>query len=217
MVGQALDAFGGLDILMNNAGVSKRQSFDEISAEDYRNIIALNLDSTFFMVRKVWAYMKAQRYGPIVHTGSGTGMFGTKNNAHYGAAKGGIYGPMRVLGIDAAPFGIKINSVTPMAATRPPITFRMRISNASSSQPCLRSAALQSWAGWAHESCSVNGEVFDIGVSVVSRILTGLTQRYLNLDMTIEDVAANLDTIMEEAGYSVPRATRNCAEGKLSP
>lgn len=205
VVKQALDAFGGLDILVNNAGVSRRKTFDEITPDEYREIIALNLDSTFFMVRKVWPVMKERGYGRIVNTGSGTGMFGTKNNAHYGASKGGVYGLMRVLAIDALPFGIKINTVTPMAATRLANNIQDEEFKRDffATLPPDRCAPIVCWL--AHESCSVNGEVFDIGGGVVSRVFTGLTPGYLNPDMTIEDVAANIGTIMDETGYTVPR------------
>jgi NAD(P)-dependent dehydrogenase (short-subunit alcohol dehydrogenase family) len=204
-VAMTVKTFGRIDILINNAGVSKRKNFEEITAEEFDEIVALNLNSTFYMVQAAFPHMKAAGYGRIVNTGSGTGMFGTKNNVHYGSSKAGVYGLMRTFAIDAEPFGIKINTVTPMAATRLANNIQdeefKRLFFAT--LPPERCAPIVCYL--SHESCSVSDEVFDIGGGVVSRIFTGLTKGYVNPDMTIEDVAANIGQIMDETNYTTPR------------
>lgn len=205
VAGQALDAFGAPDILINNAGVSRRLAFEDITGADYREILALNLDSTFFMIRETWPHMKARGYGRIVNTGSGAGMFGTRDHALYGMAKAAVQGLTRVLAIDAAQVGITVNAITPLAATR----LANNIQDESLKRdffgtlPPERCAPLVCWL--AHESCGVNGETLDVGGGMVSRIFIGLTEGYLNPDMAIEDVSANAAAIFDETGYSVPR------------
>lgn len=204
VVRKTLDAFGAIDILVNNAGVSRRKSFTDIDAAEFDEIIALNLNSTFYMMQAAFPHMKARGYGRIVNTGSATGMFGTKNNVAYGSSKAGVYGLMRTFSIDAAPFGIKINTVTPMAATRLANNIQDEEFKREffATLPPERCGPIVCFL--AHESCTVSNEVFDIGGGVVSRIFVGLTKGYLNPDMTIEDVAANIGQIMDETGYAVP-------------
>jgi NAD(P)-dependent dehydrogenase (short-subunit alcohol dehydrogenase family) len=202
---QALDAFGVLDILINNAGVSRRKAFDDITSADYHEMLALNLDSTFFMIRGVWPQMKARRYGRIVNTGSGAGTFGTRNHAMYGMAKAAVHGLTRVLALDAAEFGIGINTITPLAATRLAGNIQDPVLRESffAALPPQRCAPLVCWL--AHECCEANGETFDVGGGGAARIFTALTPGYFNPDATPEDIAANVGALCDESGYVVPR------------
>lgn len=204
VVQKAVDAFGGIDVLINNAGFSKRIPFADIQTADFDSHLALNLHSAFYMIAAAWPHMAAKGYGRIVNTGSGSAMFGTQNSTAYGSSKGGVFGLMRALAIDSQKDGVKINTVTPMAATR----LANNIQDPDfkrdffATLPPERCAPIVCWL--AHRNCSVNGETFDIGGGIVSRIFIGLTEGYLNPDMTIEDVDANIGKIMDETGYTVP-------------
>jgi NAD(P)-dependent dehydrogenase (short-subunit alcohol dehydrogenase family) len=202
---RVLDDNGVLDVLINNAGVSRRVAFKDITVADYREMLALNLDSTFLMIREVWPQMKARGYGRIVNTGSGAGTFGTRNHALYGMAKAAVHGLTRVLALDGDEAGISVNTITPLAATRLANNIQDPSLRESflAALPAERCAPLVCWL--AHESCTANGEMFDVGGGGAARIFTALAPGYFNPDALPEDIAANARALFDESGYIVPR------------
>src|ERR1700757_780189 len=113
----ALDAFGCIDILINNAGICRVVSFEEMTPEDFRQTIEVNLMGTVAMCRAAWPHMKAAGYGRIVNTPSGS-MAGFAWQAAYAAAKAGVFSFTRSLAVGGAEHGIKANAVIPGAYTR---------------------------------------------------------------------------------------------------
>lgn len=204
LVDATTNAYGRLDILVNNAGVSIRKNFEDVTVEDFDFIIRANIHSDFFMTQRAWPHMVKQKYGRIINTTSGTGLFGTKNNHHYAASKGAVAGFTRSLSIDSAQHNIFVNAVAPMAATRlanniQDEDFKKKFFAALPPSGC---AGIVAWL--AHENCSVNGEIFDIGGGHVSRVFTAKTEGYLDPELTPEDVEENLARIMDETNYAIP-------------
>ena len=116
VVATALDTWGRVDILINNAGICFMAHFDEISDGDIRNIIDVHLMGTIWMCRAAWPHMREAEYGRIVNTTSGA-MFGIENLSIYGAAKSGIFGLTRGLAVEGTDLGIKVNALGPAANT----------------------------------------------------------------------------------------------------
>ncbi len=104
---------GAIDILVNNAGVYPAKPFEQISYDEWRRVLAVNLDSVFLMTRAVVPAMKARRRGRIVNMSSGTVLLGVPNFAHYASAKAGIIGFTRCLAAELGPSGITVNVVAP--------------------------------------------------------------------------------------------------------
>jgi NAD(P)-dependent dehydrogenase (short-subunit alcohol dehydrogenase family) len=114
MVGAALDRFGSVDVLINNAGVLRPTRIEEISVEEWDLVVDGNLKSTFLCSRAVLPIMKRQGFGRIVNMSSSAGRsVSTLGGAHYTAAKAGILGFTRAVAKEMAPFGITSNSVCP--------------------------------------------------------------------------------------------------------
>jgi NAD(P)-dependent dehydrogenase (short-subunit alcohol dehydrogenase family) len=118
MVKQAMDAFGRIDILIANAGILRDKSFSKIEMKDFDLVVAVHLMGTVKPAKAVWQIMRDQQYGRIVVTTSSTGLYGNFGQTNYGAAKLGIVGFMNTLKLEGAKDNIKVNAISPVAATR---------------------------------------------------------------------------------------------------
>lgn len=113
VVRAAVDAFGGIDILCNNAGIIRRADVVETTEEEWSRVIAVNLTSVFLMSRSVIPVMAAGTGGSIVNTGSGWGLKGGNRAASYCASKGAVVNLTRAMAIDHGPQGIRVNCICP--------------------------------------------------------------------------------------------------------
>jgi len=118
MVQTAIDQWGRVDILINNAGILRDKSFVKLTLDDWRSVVDVHLNGTAYCCHAVWPHMREQRYGRIVMTTSTSGIYGNFGQANYGAAKFGVVGLMNVLCIEGAKYNIHVNSLAPSAATR---------------------------------------------------------------------------------------------------
>jgi NAD(P)-dependent dehydrogenase (short-subunit alcohol dehydrogenase family) len=118
MVRETMDAFGRIDILIANAGILRDKSFSKMEIADFEAVMAVHLMGTVKPAKAVWETMKTQNYGRIVVTTSSTGLYGNFGQANYGAAKLSLVGFMNTLKIEGAKNNIKVNAISPVAATR---------------------------------------------------------------------------------------------------
>ena len=118
IVKDAMDAWGRVDILINNAGILRDKSFAKMEVKDFEAVLDVHLLGSAMVTREVWPIMKAQNYGRIVMTTSPSGLFGNFGQTNYGAAKLGLVGFMNTLKIEGAKNNIHTNSIAPVAITR---------------------------------------------------------------------------------------------------
>ena len=118
MVQAALDKWGRVDVLINNAGILRDKSFAKMSLEEWRVVVDVHLNGTAYCCHAVWSVMQEQGYGRIVMTSSSSGVYGNFGQANYAAAKYGVVGLMNVLAIEGRKYNIHVNSLVPTAATR---------------------------------------------------------------------------------------------------
>jgi len=118
IVQAAVDNFGRLDAVVSNAGIFGTVPFDEIPADDWRRMLNVHLDGSFYLSQPAFRVMKSQGYGRFVFIASSAGAFGQPEAAHYSAAKAGIIGLSNVVGVEGAPHGILANSVLPFGFSR---------------------------------------------------------------------------------------------------
>lgn len=118
IVETALDAFGRVDIVINNAGNVRWGAFSELTEADYRSIVSIHLDGTFFVSRAAAPHFQKQQSGVYVHTTSTSGLMGHYNQAHYCGAKAGIAGLSKAIALDMKPYNVRSNCIAPFAFSR---------------------------------------------------------------------------------------------------
>jgi NAD(P)-dependent dehydrogenase (short-subunit alcohol dehydrogenase family) len=118
VVQTALDAFGAVHGLVNNAGILRDMSFSKMDADSWKLVQAVHLDGGYFMSKAVWPYFREQKFGRIVMASSTSGLFGNFGQANYGAMKAGLVGLLNTLAIEGARDNIRATAIAPMAATR---------------------------------------------------------------------------------------------------
>ena len=118
IVDTALETFGGLDAVVNNAGILRDKSFLKMTEDDLNLVLDVHLKGTFFVCQPAFAHMKEKGYGRFVNVASPSGLFGNFGQLNYGAAKMGIVGLTNVMSIEGAKYNIKANVLAPNATTR---------------------------------------------------------------------------------------------------
>jgi NAD(P)-dependent dehydrogenase (short-subunit alcohol dehydrogenase family) len=200
IVKSAVDAYGRVDIVINNAGILRDKSFHNLTPDLMNPVFDVHLKGAFHVTQPAFVLMREQGYGRIISTSSAAGVFGNFGQANYGAAKMGLVGFMRVLAVEGAKYNIKANSIAPLALTRMTESL-FSGAMAEKLQPELISPIV---AFLAHEDCPVSGEVYSVGGGRVARVFIGETPGYFNANLTMEDVRNNFEQIRNEDGYIVP-------------
>jgi NAD(P)-dependent dehydrogenase (short-subunit alcohol dehydrogenase family) len=118
MVAKATAKWGSVDLLCANAGILRDKSFGKMEVADFAKVIDVHLTGTFYCCKAVWNGMRERNYGRIVVTTSSSGLYGNFGQANYGAAKTGMIGLMNVLAEEGRKTGIRVNTISPTAATR---------------------------------------------------------------------------------------------------
>jgi NAD(P)-dependent dehydrogenase (short-subunit alcohol dehydrogenase family) len=201
LIDAAVDNFGRLDILINNAGIMQWAGLPDVDQENVERHLAVHVLGSFNTTRAAWPHMVEQGYGRIVMTTS-SGIFGLPKNLSYATAKGGVIGLTRSIATMSEVHGIKVNLIAPAAMTR------MAGPDADpddTSSPMAPGQVAPLMAFLAHEACPVNGELYAAGAGRFARIFIASTPGYVAMGATVEDVAEHWDEINREEGYVVPR------------
>lgn len=118
MVAKVMDAWGRVDIVVNNAGILRDKTFAKMEMADFRKVVDVHLIGSALVTRACWQIMREQKYGRVVLTSSASGIFGNFGQSNYGAAKAAMVGLMNVLHMEGARDNIRVNTLAPTAATR---------------------------------------------------------------------------------------------------
>jgi NAD(P)-dependent dehydrogenase (short-subunit alcohol dehydrogenase family) len=199
IVQTAIDTYGRVDIVINNAGILRDKAFHNMEPDLMNPVFDVHLKGAFHVTQPAWVRMREQGYGRIISTSSAAGIFGNFGQTNYGAAKMGLVGFTRVLAVEGAKYNIKANAIAPLALTRMTETIMGALGDKL--DPGLVSPLV---AYLAHEDCPVSGQTFSVGGGRVAHVFIGETQGFTKADLSLEDVRDNWGTITDQSGYAVP-------------
>jgi len=215
----ALDAFGRVDIVINNAGNQRNALFENLTEEDIESVLAVHLKGAFYVTQPAYRLMKNNGYGRIVFTSSMSGMFGNPYRSNYGCAKTAMLGLMRVM-VQEAPESIKVNSVMPTASgSRMGIPGEERVDKDYMAEIIKRGnkygeqgtpeyvAALVAWL--CSDACDVTGQTYSVMRGNYSRVFIGHSEGWSGPQGKLpkpEDIAAHIGEISNTVRWDEPRS-----------
>lgn len=190
IIDAALAHYGGIDILIHNAGNVRPGSLKEMSYEDFDAVLDVHLRGAFHVVRPAFPLMCEAGYGRIVLTSSIGGLYGNHNVVNYGMSKAGMIGLSNVAALEGEAEGVKCNIIVPGAVTR------MAEGIDISAYPPMGAELVAPVVGWlAHDSCSITGEMLISIAGRVAKAFIGETRGVYRGTWSIEDVGEQMDAI----------------------
>ncbi|MDR3417167.1 MAG: SDR family NAD(P)-dependent oxidoreductase [Nevskia sp.] len=210
IVRRAVEEFGRLDAVVSNAGIFGSVDFEMLTAEEWRRMLNVHLDGSFFLSQPAFRVMKSQGYGRFVFTSSSAGMFGQPQEAHYAAAKAGVVGLSNVIAIEGEACGIKANCVLPFGHSRM-VTETVGGDDAAAQFPFLQlidpKFVVPMVVFLASRTCELTHHNYSTGAGRYARVFVGLGEGWLaapGSEPTAEDIAGNLDEVSATQPFTVP-------------
>jgi NAD(P)-dependent dehydrogenase (short-subunit alcohol dehydrogenase family) len=198
MVDDAVRHFGGVDILINNAGILRDKSFIKMSLEAFELVLKVHLMGSVHVTKAAFPIMRENAYGRIVLTTSASGLYGNFGQSNYSAAKMGIVGFMNALKLEGEKYDIKINTIAPLAAMR--LTDSSGLLDEKTSQLLDPSRVTPIVAYLCSRECDRTGDILSVGGGVVAGVQT-MEARGVCFDhgeeITPEKIAARYDDIVD--------------------
>jgi NAD(P)-dependent dehydrogenase (short-subunit alcohol dehydrogenase family) len=217
VVDRALEAFGTVDAVVNNAGFLRNGYFEELTLDRIDAILDVHVRGAFFVTQPAWTVMRAKGYGRVILTSSASGMFGLRGQANYCAAKAAAHGLCRGLAIEGEACGILVNAVVPMALGTTTIAEGHPLPGWDEDADFEARAVLDGREGvdtvvplvtfLASRTCTVSGEMFSAVGGRYARVFVGVAPGWLAADVhcvTAEDIVRHLEAIRQLDGFSVP-------------
>jgi NAD(P)-dependent dehydrogenase (short-subunit alcohol dehydrogenase family) len=213
IVQTAVERFGRLDAVVNNAGIFGTGHFDELTVEQWRRMLNVHLDGGFYVSQPAFRVMKTQGYGRFVFISSSAGMFGMPQEAHYAAAKAGLFGLKNVIAQEGAPHGILANAVLPTGYTR-----MASLTNLDGEKPPERTGFLKAIdpglvvplvVFLASRACAFTHHNYAACAGRYARVFVGYGEGWMakpGSEPTADDMVSHIDEISATKSFNIPRS-----------
>ena len=201
----ALDSFGRIDIVINNAGILRDRSLHKMSDEDWDQVYEVHLKGAFKVSRAAFTQMREANYGRFVMTTSAAGLYGNFGQANYSACKLALHGLAQTIAIEGKKKGIRANTIAPIAASR-----MMGTVMSEEEMAQLDPTAVSPLVAWlCHEDCDASGELFEVGAGWISNVRWERSQgRYFETgNFTPDDVFEHWSGIRDFTDSTRPTST----------
>jgi len=204
IVATALEAYGHVDIVINNAGILRDKTFKRMPQSDWDMIMKVHIAGVQAVTKAAWTVMLEQGYGRIVNVSSPAGLYGNRGQANYSTAKMGMVGFTQTLAKEGGRNNVHANCIAPVAGTRmlasvfpPEFIAMLKVDHITSLVVYL-----------CHDSCQENGGIFECSGGVYQKVKlarsVGWTADLSKGDPSVEDVAANIGVIADMEGHIIP-------------
>ncbi|KAM5347670.1 hypothetical protein ACJ41O_007494 [Fusarium nematophilum] len=206
LVKAAIDTFGRVDIVINNAGFAAPSAFESTTNKQLLDVLNVNFVGSWNVTRATWPHFKEQEYGRVVMITSPV-MVGAAQQASYGASKLALFGLAKSIAIEGAPHNILVNSVAPVGltpGTKGHIQDKQTISFMDKYMPSSHVAPTVAWL--VHEDNKVTGDAFGAVGKLVTRIFLAETKGFLgsaDQEWSVETIRDNWERVVDEKGYDV--------------
>jgi NAD(P)-dependent dehydrogenase (short-subunit alcohol dehydrogenase family) len=200
----AVDAFGKIDVLINNAGILRDKTFSKMTPEELGLVLDVHLKGAFFVTQPAFRLMKDQAYGRILFTSSAAGIFGNFGQTNYGAAKMGLVGLMHVLAVEGGKYNIKSNAIAPTARTRMTENLLGPLAEALDPEMVTPVAVYL-----VSEDCELSHEIISCGGGRFARIFLGLAPGWTaakGAPVAAEQVQEHIEQIRDPQNYTIPNS-----------
>ena len=202
IVQTAIDTFGSVDIVVNNAGILRDKSFSKMTMSEVEAVIDVHLKGGFYVSQPAFAAMRENGYGRFVFTSSASGLFGNFGQANYGAAKMGLVGLSNVIAIEGAKYNIKSNAIAPIAKTRMTEDLLGPFADMVDPQQVTPMVVYL-----CSETNEFSHEIFTVGGGRYARVFIGTNKGWFagpGSEPSVEDISDHLEEIRDIADYAIP-------------
>jgi NAD(P)-dependent dehydrogenase (short-subunit alcohol dehydrogenase family)/acyl dehydratase len=215
IVQTAMDHFGTIDIVINNAGILRDAAFHKMTLDDWNLIQRVHLNGSFRVTHAAWPILRNKGYGRVVMTSSAAGIYGNFGQGNYSAAKLGIFGLANSLAIEGHVKGIHVNTVAPIAGSR--LTEAVLPAELVEA---LKPEFISPLVGWlCHDSCKENGGLFEVGAGYMAKLRWERTRGCgFNLQRPFgpDEVAARWDRIIDFKDAEHPATVADATASMLA-